>query len=390
MRSSCPRAWTEKHGGYWVATRYSDVVGIAQNPDKFNSGKKVDPETGEMRGGLSITPSPLPAIIPDETDQPEWSGYRQFLNRRFAPKAAEEFRGLAEGLARTLIDRVIESGQFDIVEDLASPLPALVTMRLFGFDLENWRAFADPIHKLAYMSASDPGYLEALAGVEAIWTRIAQEAEDRRIKPRDDLMSYIVNGEIDGRKIEALEAIQMTMNIVYGGVDTTTALTSNALRYLAHNPGERQKLIDDPSLLRTACEEFVRYFSPVHGLARHAADDLEFKGWQFAKGDRILIAYASANRDDAVFEAPEEVRLDRFPNRHVGFGAGMHRCLGSFYARLMFTSMIKEVLSRMPDYRIDDAEALPYPAVSNVNGWINMPATFTPGPRLGGGYDLHV
>jgi cytochrome P450 len=388
MRSSCPRSWTASNGGHWIATRYRDIVGIAQRPEQFTSGKTFDPETGQHRGGIAVPMSPVPALIPDETDRPEWQGYRQFLNRRFAPKAAEERRAFAEGIARTLIDRVIENGRFDIVGDLTNPLPALLTMELFGFDLGDWHIFADPIHKFVYLPRSLPEFQDAVRGVEDIRARIADGAVDRRRNPRDDMLSYLANGEIDGRQLDDEEVIQMSLNIIFGGVDTTTALTSSVLHFLSSHPEQRRRLIDDPSLIPVAREEFVRYFSPVHGLSRNAAEAVEFDGWTFQKGDRVLLAYASGNRDEEIFDNPDELRLDRFPNRHIGFGAGMHRCLGSFFARIMFESMLKEVLLRMPDYAVVEEEAVPYPSISRVNGWITIPATFTPGAKLGGGFPL--
>ena len=136
-------------------------------------------------------------------------------------------------------------------------------------------------------------------------------------------------------------------------------------------------------MLPIACEEFIRYYSPIHALARTAKDDVDLDGWHIGKGERVMLAYAAGNRDPDAFDDPEQVRIDRFPNKHVGFGAGMHRCLGSFLARLMFQVMVTEVLNRMPDYRVIEEDCVPYPSVSKVNGWIHIPAVFTPGRKVG-------
>lgn len=361
---------------------------IAQANQLFTSGKEYDPETGEASGGIAVPVSPIPAVIPDEQDQPAWQGYRSFLNRRFAPKAAEERRAIAEGFARTLMDRVIEAGRFDIVDDFTNPLPALMTMELLGFELDNWNDFALPVHRWVYVPRHGKEFDDVVAGINAIRARIMDGAAERRRDPRDDLLSYIANGAIDGRPLTDEEIQQMTLNIIFGGVDTTTALTANVLRYLSQNPADRQRLIDDPAMIPVAREEFVRFYSPVHGLARNAAEDMDFNGWRFLKGDKVLLSYASGNRDEAVFDNPDTIQIDRFPNRHIGFGAGMHRCLGSFFARVMFEAMLKEVLLRIPDYQVIEAEAVPYPTIARINGWITMPATFTPGRKLGGGREF--
>jgi cytochrome P450 len=205
----------------------------------------------------------------------------------------------------------------------------------------------------------------------------------RRKDPRDDFLTLLATGTIDGEPLSHQRIQDLSFNILAGGVDTTTALTSSALVYLARNPADRQRLIEDPALLPFACEEFLRFYSPIPALCRTATADTEINGWQIGKGERVMLAYAAGNRDPEAFEDPESVRLDRFPNKHVGFGAGMHRCLGSFLARMMFQEMVSEVLKRMPDYELIEEELRPYPSIGGVNGWVSIPARFTPGKKLG-------
>jgi cytochrome P450 len=384
MREKCPRAYSENHDGFWVASKYHDIVKIAQSPE-ISSLKTYNPETGEVSGGIAIPAFPCPAAKPSETDPPEWESLRGFLNRRFAPKAAEERREHAQQLAAALVDRFIETGKCDLVEDLTNPLPALVTMTVFGFPLDEWRIFADAVHKQVYLPQDDPGFLEALQGIEHFRQRTEEEINLRRAEaePRDDLLGYFAHGQIDGKPIEMELIKEMALNILLGGVDTTTALTSNTLFYLSHHPEQRQRLIDNPEMMTRACEEFLRYFTPLHGNARSAGEAFTMDGWEFEKGDRILLSYASANRDPDVFEKAEEVILDRSPNRHIAFGAGRHRCLGSFLARVMFQAIIGEVLARLPDFKVVDEGSKSYPSIGYVNGWIHIPATFTPGPKVG-------
>lgn len=386
LREGCPHGWTESHGGYWVATRYKDVMSVAQSP-AFSTEKVYNPETGELRGGNIIPPLPVQPVLPIETDNESWRGYRTFLNRKFSPVMAEGRRPVAKAVARTLIDKVIETGTIDLVDDLTSPLPAIVTMEMFGFDLDDWIDFADPIHKAMFYRPDNPGFGDVVEKLAGITERIHREMLDRRANPRDDLMSYIANGEIDGRLMTPTEVNQMSLNIIFGGVDTTTALTSNVLRYLGQYPEQRQRLIDEPTLRPIAREESVRYFAPVHGVARTSTKDVAVGGFDIKEGDQIFLAIASANRDSSVFEDADQFRIDRSPNRHIGFGAGMHHCLGLFIARAMFDAMLDEVLDRIPDYRMVEGED-PYTSVDKVNGWIHLPATFTPGKKLGGGMAL--
>jgi cytochrome P450 len=387
MRETCPRAWSEKYGGFWVATRHSDIVAIAQRPDVFSTDKSFHPETGADIGGLAIPPIPGFRSIPNETDSPEWDGLRGFINRRFAPRAVETWRERTAGFVAALLDLVIEKGEMDFVEDLTNPLPALVTMELFGFPIYEWRRFADPFHKMIYTPPDAPEYAETLQGLDYFRQRVDEEVALRRIEPKDDLLTYMATGEINGEPLSQTTIRELSVNILAGGVDTTTALTSNALIYLSRHPADRQRLINEPELLPYAREEFVRFYSPIHGLARNALVDVEIDGWEIEGGDRVLLAYSAGNRDPEAFERPDEVVLDRFPNKHIAFGAGMHRCLGSFLARMMFEEMMKGVFMRLPDYAIIEEGLERYTSIAGVNGWIHIPAIFPPSTKVGARID---
>lgn len=383
LRESCPRPWTDRHGGYWVATRHKDLVAIAQRPDAFSTHKDFDPNTGTATGGNTIPPFPTPRGVPNESESPEWEAARTFLNPTFSPKAVEQRRGRIRQFAAALIDKVIETGEFDIVDDLTNPLPALVTMDIFGFPLEEWRPFADAVHQMIYTSKTDPAFIETVKWLDHFRDRVDEEIAVRRKAPKDDLLGRLANGLMAGEPLSR-EMIQViAFNILTAGVDTTTALASNALLHLSRRPEHRRRLIDEPELLPFAREEFIRFYAPVQGLARNVKSDTVVEDWQFRKGERVLLAFASANRDPEVFDNPDQVVLDRVPNRHVGFGAGMHRCLGSFLARAMFDIMITEVLGRMPDYRVNEEGIRHYPNIAVINGWIHLPASFTPGTKTG-------
>jgi cytochrome P450 len=194
--------------------------------------------------------------------------------------------------------------------------------------------------------------------------------------------------EVDGAKLSDETVIGMCNLIIAGGNDTTTSLLSNAFKYLSEHPDQKQWLIDDPSRIPYACEEFLRFYTPTQALARTVTTDVEIGGQHLKRGDRVLLSFASANRDPEVFDRPDEIVLDRWPNKHQAFGLGLHRCLGSNLTRVEFTVVLEEVLRRMPDFVVDGDASHPYETIGIVNGWMDMPATFTPGPREGSDFTL--
>ncbi len=381
LRGKCPMAWSSEHGGHWVASRYTDIVRIVQDEENFKTGKTFDPATLHVDGGVSIPPMPIGRLVPAETDRPEWDGFRGLLNPRLGPKAAESYRQRAKGYCAVLIDQVIESGRMDAVEDFTNPLTAMVTLDVLGFPLEEWHVFADPLHALTSLAKNDPAYPAAVAAAGVMDLRIDEEIARRRANWQDDLIGHLVTAEIDGRPVSHADIHQMIVNVLAGGVDTTTALTSSVLVHLWKHPDQRRRLAAERSLLPTAREEFIRYFSPLHGSVRTAQAESRVGDQLIEPGERIYLFLASANRDPEIFERPDEVLLDRSPNRHIGFSAGIHRCVGSFLARMMFEVMMEEILDRLPNYEVIEAEAKLYPSVSPVNGWVNIPITFVPGKR---------
>jgi cytochrome P450 len=371
----------DKYDGFWLATKYSDILSISQRTDVISVVKSQDPVTGEEKGGVTIPTMQGARSIPNELDSPEWDSVRSFLTRRFSPNAADNWRRRTEQLANILIDEVIETGRLDFVEDLTNPLPAMVTVEILGFPLHEWKAFSEPVHLFVSLPRDDPRLADAAAGIMRFRERVDEEIALRREQPRDDLLSYFAHGTIDGAPLP-YELIQdLAWQIMSAGVDTTGSAAANAFLYLGRNAEQRQWLAQDPQRLPRACEEFVRYFAPIQGAGRNLKHEADIDGWHMNEGDRVLLAYASANRDPDKFEDPEEVKLDRTPNRHIGFGAGQHRCLGAFLARMMLQCVFEVFLRRIPDYEIDEASIAQYPSVGFVNGLVHLPATFPPGTR---------
>ncbi len=226
-----------------------------------------------------------------------------------------------------------------------------------------------------------PEFARAVADMGWVASRVSEEVALRRGSPRDDALSFIARHDVDGRPMAQEEAEAVVMLVIGGGVDTTTALTSAAFVHLARHPDDRERLRRDRGLLPAATEEFLRVYPPARSHARTVAKDCELGGQHLARGDRVLLSEVSACHDERAFPAAAGFVIDRFPNRHLAFGVGIHRCPGSHLARAQFVEIMNQVLDRLPDYSVDDEGIIEYPNWASIGGWAAIPARFTPGPR---------
>lgn len=381
LRGRCPMAWSSNYGGFWVTSRYDDVARVARDDKTFSSAFE--------NGGVQIPASPVKAL-PIMADPPEFLVIRRMLNPWFSPARLDQWEGQVKRWTAECIDRHIHTGRIDFVMDLGNPVPAMFTVALLGLPVEDWQRYAEPQHlNVSYPTPgeNDPHraamHKRAAEGLQWCAMQIAALIPQRRADPGTDLLSFLATADAGGRKLGDEEIVAIAMLTLAGGVDTTTALLACALLHLHRHPEHRRRLIEQPELLPIATEEFLRYYSVVQGLARTVTRDVEVGGQKLAAGERVFINWASANFDPERFENPDEFILDREPNRHAAFGLGSHRCLGSTFARVEFQIMLGEVLRRMPDFVIDEAACEPYEAIVNANGYVRMPATFTPAAKAG-------
>jgi cytochrome P450 len=207
-------------------------------------------------------------------------------------------------------------------------------------------------------------------------------AAERREHPEVDLTSLLVLLEIDGAPLNDQRILDILANLIGGGVDTTTSLTAWALHLLAVHPELRQQLRDRPDLYVTAADEFLRYTAVNQIMTRTITKDVVVEGHTMRRNDQVLISWLAANHDEKEFERPDELVLDRSPNRHLAFGLGPHRCIGSHLAKAMFEAIVRGVLERLPDYEIDVDNIEQYLGNPAMTGIVKLPATFTPGPQL--------
>ena len=277
---------------------------------------------------------------------------------------------------------MIETGRIDLCHELAIPIPAKVSLQVAGFDIDHWEEFALTSYKAAYLPSTAPDYPHE--GRARVREKIRQIMDDARAAPETDtVVSRLAHAEVDGEKIPEAAAEAMIAALVFAAFDTTGSLILNSLFWLNQHPDECARLAGDDKLLDNAIAEFLRAFPPVQGMGRNVMKDVELGGQLMRKGERVLMSFAGGNLDPEKFACPHEVRIDRENARqHLAFGAGPHRCLGAQLAQAEAKMVLKSVMSRLKDLKIDTSEAERFPTYGRILGWFKMPATFTPGPKL--------
>lgn len=385
LRHHCPVAWNENYGGFWFLTSYDAVSQTARDGDTFAHKYEPDAADGVNYQGETGVPRPegQPALGIGEVDGPYHQALRHALAPFFSPGAVQKMRPFMEQSAHWFLDQRIGDGQMDLVVDYASPVPAILTMKLMGLPYENWQLYANLFHSVMAVPQDSPEYAKAIAEVPAMMADVLEFAAARRVDARDDLTGFLVQFEFDGKRLDDEQLLNILWNLIAGGVDTTTSQTALTLRHLGTHPALRQQLIDHPELHRTATDEFLRYFSVNQQLSRTVTRDVVLGGQHLRRNDRIVISWLAANHDEQEFERPDEIVLDRAPNRHVAFGLGPHRCIGSHLARVMSEVMVQATLERIPDYQVDLGGVAEYLGNPSMTGLGKLPVTFTPGVSRG-------
>ena len=386
LRSTNPVAWSNDNDGAWIVSSYEMVSAAFRNWQAFRSARDVRtiPGPGGSPNLLSINAMAAETtslMIPEELDPPLWEPYRRVFADLLSPRAVEQLAPRVKHWVTKYLDDVIETGQCDIVSTLTSGVPAAVVLEWLGFPEAEWHRLSDSFHNMAsFVPGTDIGrqYLDEL---EWTFERIREEVRAVRASPRNDVTSHLANIEVEGEQTSFEFATGMVNMAMSGGVDTTTSVASAAFVHMHYHPEVRQRLIDEPELMDRAIEEFLRLYPPARTHGRTVVEDTELGGLILRKDDRLIISEVSANHDEAVFPDAHKFVIDRFPNRHVAFGLGIHRCPGSHLARAMFKEMLTQVLERIPDYRMVEAELEEYPNWALLGGWAKAPITFTPGTR---------
>ena len=389
MHAKCPMAWSDSYGGHWVAAGSNEVFELARCPAVSN-----DHDINNERRGYKGIAIPSASRVNGvrggilEMDDPEHRIYRTVLNPYLSPAAIERWEPFIDDVTRACLDEKIEDGHIDFVDDLANIVPAVLTLAILGIPLKKWNIYSEPVHAAVYTPEHSPDIQRVTEMHRQMGLDMVNNMIEIRQNPRPGVVNALAQMRIDGEPAPDLEILGNLGLVIGGGFDTTTALTAHSLEWLSENPGERARLSQNrDTLLDPATEEFLRYFTPAPGAGRTFSDDVEIVGNEFKEGERLWISWAMANRDPSVFHYPDTIMLDRKGNRHFSFGIGVHRCIGSNVARTVFKSMLTAVLDRMPDYYCAPDGAVHYETIGVIQGMRKLPATFTPGRRVGAGLD---
>ena len=341
LRNRCPVGRSEEHGGFWFLMKSEDIFAAEQSPDTF-----------------SVTPSMLlppfgtdMPLIPIDIDPPEHTQYRRVLLPLFTPQAVAK---LDEGMHRTARELATEVAAHDVVDvsaGFARPMPTIVFSRLAGFPEADWPKFDRWVDDIIYERTVDP---------ERAWKagREVMDYFDALLKARadqqdtGDIISRLLSTEIHGRKLTHDELLSYCYLLFVAGLDTTAWAIRSSLWYLAQNPDAQARLRENPDLIPTAAEEFLRTLSPVQAMARTCKKDTEISGQAIRTGDRVVLVFGAGNRDPEVYENPDEIAVDRENNRHLAFGGGIHRCLGSNLGRRELVIALEEFLRVVGDFSL--------------------------------------
>ncbi|MGA7420807.1 MAG: cytochrome P450 [Acidimicrobiales bacterium] len=372
MRDNAP-AYFDEEAGVWGITRHADIKEIAKDPETFSNAGGIRPDSG-----------PLPMMI--DMDAPEHFRRRRLVSEGFTPRRTKEGEASIGAICDQILDGVCERGHADFVRDIAAPLPMIVIGNMLGVapqDRDDLLRWSDDMLKA--LGSPDPAAMEAAGGAFVDYSEYcAKVIEDRRRDGRaDDLIGTLVHADIDGDHLDDSSVVHESLLILIGGDETTRHVISGGMYELLHHPDQLEALRADRSKMLLAVEEMLRWVSPIKNMCRTATRDVELHGETVGKGEKLLLLYPAANRDEAVFEDPERFDIGRQPNDHVAFGFGAHFCLGNRLARLELSVMFNRLLTRLPDLALATEGEPRRRAANFVSGYDEMPVTFTPSQPIG-------
>lgn len=324
-------------GGTWIFTHAADIRAVLQDPATFKS-------SGNRPFGKALGENWV--LIPIDLDPPEHDRMRGFMNPLFSPKKVAQLSTKIEQRAIELIEKFRHNTGCAFVEEFARPFPVTIFLEMFGLPVSEMERFV--VWEEAIIHSQGPGQLAAMRELRDY---MAEVIADRRLNPKDDLISLAVTTEVEGKKLTYDEIMGMCIMLFMGGLDTVTSELGFIFRYLAENPGKQQWLRENPSLIPTALEEILRIY-PIITTGRIATRDVEIGDVKISAGENVACPLACASRDPAEIENADQIDLERNPNRHSAFGFGPHRCIGSHLARRELVVAIEQWLKRVPPFRI--------------------------------------
>jgi cholest-4-en-3-one 26-monooxygenase len=377
LRTHDPVFWHANGGepdwpGFWAVTRHSDIAQVSRHPEIFSSARRLC-----LFGEIPEQHIELQRLMMLNMDPPQHTRQRAFVNRGFTPRMIGRLEEHIAQICHELLDEVQDAGRADFVTEIAAPLPLWVICELVGAPVEDRGRIFELSNLL--IGSADPEFqvgpgAQRNAAAE-VYAYGAALAERRRAEPADDIVTRLLQPDDSGEALTSDEFDLFFLLLTVAGNETTRNAAAGGMLALFEHPEQWQRLIEDPGLIPTAAEEIVRWVSPVNMFRRTAMQDTELGGHRIAAGDKVVVFYASANRDEAVFAAPDRFDVSRDPNPHIGFGGGgPHFCLGRHLAALELRVLLQALTERMPGIRLDGE---PSRLRSNfINGIKHMPVRF--------------
>jgi cytochrome P450 len=367
MREKCPVAHSDQFGGHYVITDYDEIRRVAKDWETFSSAKGVFmPQLG---GDL---------LPPVDVDPPDHTFWRALAMKELSVSGVRRYEpGMLRDVTE-LIDGFQDRGECDLVADFAAQLPVMTISEVIGVEDEDSDTVVALTHGLEEAMSDPDGQLPMV--VAEAKTFISELLSQRREEPREDLLTRLAVQEFGGRRLEPDEVWGFVLGLLAAGNETTISALSSLLFHISSDSSVRERLIAEPKLIRAAIEETVRLNSPLHVFSRTPTRDVTIKQTEVPSGCPVVLNYAGANRDPRVFPDPDRLVLDRGSNPHVGFGFGLHRCVGAPLARASMRIAVEQVLQRMPDLRLaEPAESMQAELLGGQVASIStLPVRFTP------------
>lgn len=358
--------------GGTIIARHEDVEFALRNADVFSSDMEAV-SIGNVR-----------PLIPLQVNPPDHVKFRRLLDPLFAPKQVALLEADVRKLSNQLIDDFIHDGECEFNSAFAIPLPCTVFLRLLGLPLEDLDLFLElkdniirPNGEAAQIPEAEFTRIQAETG-QRIYAYFNKVLDEREQQPRDDMLTGFLEAEVDGHRLTREDILDICYLFLLAGLDTVTASVGCMVSYLAQHPEQRQRLVDDPSQIPGAVEELLRWETPVPGVPRVVTKDVELSGERLEPGEKVTVLLGSANIDERGFPEPGDVDFGRPANRHLAFGGGVHRCLGSHLARLELRVALEQLHERIPDYSVKPGEDPKYSM--GIRAVEYLPLVFTP-PR---------
>ncbi|HUR76947.1 MAG TPA: cytochrome P450 [Acidimicrobiales bacterium] len=364
LRETCPVAHSGRYGGVWLPTRHEDVAAVANDTDHFTSRTII---VTNRRPPLELAPQGI--APPISSDPPFHAEARRMLLPVFSPQRIAELEPSTRAYCRELLEDLRDRDVIDAAADYAQHIPVRVIANMLGLpeaDADTFRGFVHAILEAVALPVE-----ERVLGFQSLFEYLMPKIEQRMRAPEDDLISLLLQSEIDGERLNPFHVGRTVALLLIAGIDTTWSAIGSSIWHLAQTPADRARLVAEPGLIATAIEEFLRAYAPVT-MARLVKEDFEFRGCPMKAEDWVLLSFPAANRDPEFFDRPDEVLIDREPNRHAAFGLGIHRCAGSHLARMEMRVALEEWLIAFPEFELGDRAAVRWSA-GQVRGPRTLP-----------------